>query len=383
MSSPDELARILTAKGSLDGSWADTVRAVPRELFVPDRIEVDETVYSRTRDPDGWARVVYDDVPVTTQVNDGLPVGEGAYRLPTSSSSMPTVMLEMLRLLDVRSGLRVFEAGTGTGYNAAWLSHRLGAENVTSIDIDGALVARAGKNLAAAGYAPHLVVGDAGLGCAGRAPFDRVIATYTVPEIPYAWVEQTPAGRIVAPWGGSFFSHSYAILDVAGGRAMGRFTGWPAFMRTRVGRPHRGYLADFYRQHDTGTPGLTRICPRKFTEDPDALFFVGLALPDAWYLLAEAGDGSGEATLWILADDRASWATVEYTLDTTEFDVDQFGPRQLWDEAAAAHQWWSSLGRPVRDRAGLTIDRDGQHLWLDDPDTTLTAPARSRTGPFN
>ncbi|MFD9535796.1 hypothetical protein [Streptomyces sp. NPDC060010] len=200
----------------------------------------------------------------------------------------------------------------------------------------------------------------------------------TVPEIPYAWVEQTPGGRIVAPWGGSFFSHSYTVLDVAGERAVGRFTGWPAFMRTRTGRPHRGYLSDFYRQDDTGTPGRTRICPRTFAEDPDALFFVGLSLPDAWHLLAEAGDGSGEATLWILSDDRASWATVEYAPDSTEFEVDQFGPRRLWDEADTAHQWWSRLGRPGRDRAGLTVDRDGQHLWLDDLDNGLTAPSRPR-----
>ncbi|MFG2622986.1 methyltransferase domain-containing protein [Streptomyces sp. NPDC048507] len=381
MPSPDELARILTAKGSLGETWADTVRAVPRELFVPDQIEVGDTVLSRAQDPAGWARAVYDDVPVTTQVNDGLPVGEGGYRLPTSSSSMPTVMLEMLGLLDVRVGMRVLEAGTGTGYNAAWLSHRLGAENVASVDIDGGLVARAGKNLAAAGYAPYLAVGDAGLGCPLRAPFDRLIATYTVPEIPYAWVEQTPTGRIVAPWGGSFFSHSYAVLDVTGGKATGRFTGWPAFMRTRTGRPHRGYLSDFYRQHDTGTPSSTRISPRAFTRDPDGLFFTGLALPDAWYLLAEAEDASGEATLWILADDRASWATVEYTPDTTDYDVDQFGPRRLWDEAEAALQWWSGFGRPGRDRAGLTIDSDGQHLWLDNPDTPLTAPTRQRNQP--
>ncbi|MFD7031584.1 hypothetical protein ACFWAR_26525 [Streptomyces sp. NPDC059917] len=44
---------------------------------------------------------------------------------------------------------------------------------------------------------------------------------------------------------------------------------------------HRGYLSDFYRQHDTGTPSRTPINPCAFAEDPDALFFVGLALADA------------------------------------------------------------------------------------------------------
>ncbi|MEU9420197.1 methyltransferase domain-containing protein [Streptomyces sp. NPDC048272] len=377
MASPDELARILTAKNALPDEWARAVREVPRGLFVPDLIEVAGEQVSRSTDPAAWAAAVYDDVPITTQVNDGDPVEVGAYRLPTSSSSMPTVMLEMLALLDVRPGQRVLEAGTGTGYNAAWLSHRLGADRVTSVDIDASLVAQAAKNLAAVGFTPHLAVRDAGLGLPARAPYDRLIVTYTVPDIPYAWVEQTPGGRIVAPWGGSFFSHSYAVLDVADGRAAGRFTGWPAFMRTRIGRPHRGYLADFYHRQDTGTPGSTRLSPRAFTSDADALFYVGLALPDAWYLLAEADDDSGEATLWILADDRSSWAAVEYAPGTASYEVDQFGPRRLWDEVENAHQWWTRLGSPTRDRAGITVDHTGQQLWVDDPANTIISPSLS------
>ncbi|MEU8779685.1 methyltransferase domain-containing protein [Streptomyces sp. NPDC048606] len=378
MPSPEALARLLVDRGVLPNVWERAVRTVPRELFIPDRIEIGDVILSRTANPDGWLSAVYDDVPITTQVNDGKPVPGGAYRLPTSSSSMPTVMLEMLSLLDVRPGDRVLEAGTGTGYNAAWLSHRLGAEHVVSVDIDPSLVKQAGRSLVAAGFSPHLVVGDAGLGLPGWAPYDRVIGTYTVSEVPYAWVEQAPGGRIVVPWGGSFFAHSYAALDVIDGRAHGRFSGRPAFMRDRVARPHRGYLRDFYRR-ETGTGGRTVISPRALVSDLDALFFVGLALPDAWYLLAEADDGSGEATLWILADDRKSWATVEYEPEVSDYAVDQYGPRGLWDEIETAHAWWMSLGSPVRDRAGLTVDRTGQHLWLDEPPNTLTPPARGKS----
>ncbi|MGW6971878.1 hypothetical protein [Streptomyces sp. NPDC054952] len=92
-----------------------------------------------------------------------------------------------------------------------------------------------------------------------------------------------------------------------------------------------------------------------------------------WYLLAEAGDGSGEATLWILADDRASWATVEYTPDTTEFDVDRFGPANCGTRPPPP-----TSGGAVS--AGLAGTATASTSGSTTPDTTLTAPSRSRAG---
>lgn len=97
---------------------------------------------------------------------------------------MPSLMLEMLQLLDVREGHRVMDAGAGTGYNLAWLSHRLGSDNAFGIDIDPAIVEQAIKNLEAAGYSPHVVCGDAEKGYPDGAPSDRWLATFTVPEVP-------------------------------------------------------------------------------------------------------------------------------------------------------------------------------------------------------
>ncbi|WP_141726977.1 methyltransferase domain-containing protein, partial [Streptomyces niveus] len=61
----------------------------------------------------------------------------------TSSASMPSVVAAMLRDLDVSDGMRVLEIGTGTGWNAALLAHRLGSGNVVSVEIDAEVVARA------------------------------------------------------------------------------------------------------------------------------------------------------------------------------------------------------------------------------------------------
>lgn len=372
MSSPERLLEILTNKGVVLPEWKDAVASVRRELFVPDAIEVDDRPLSRSERPQRWLIVVYGDLPIVTQINDGKDLGAGAYRLPTSSSSMPSVMLEMLALADVQEGHRVMDAGAGTGYNLAWLSHRLGSKNVFGMDTDPVLVEQAIKNLRAAGYSPQVICGDAEKGYPDGAPYDRWLATFTVPEIPYAWVDQTPAGRIVAPWGGSYHSYSFAVLDTRDGVAEGRFAGYPAFMRTRTNRPPRGYLRDFLHHRDQVTRSKTTLSPRDLETEYEAKFFIGLSLPDAWSLVAEADDGSDEATLWILADDQKSWASVDYVPGQDTLAVEQYGPRSLWDEVEAAYRKWEDLGRPERDRAGLTVTRDGQYVWLDKPDNIIT-----------
>ncbi|MCM2387809.1 methyltransferase domain-containing protein [Streptomyces albipurpureus] len=368
MSSPARLVEILAAKGALVAGWESAVATVPRELFVPDSIDARGRAVLRSSQLAEWRTWVYDDVALTTQINDGDETAVGIYQLPTSSSSMPSVMLHMLDLLQVNPGQRVLEAGAGTGYNAAWLAHRLGSQQVTSVDIDPVLVERAAKNVAAAGYTPGIVCGDADQGWPPGAPYDRLIATYTVPAVPYAWIEQTPRGRIVTPWGGSFFPHSFLSLDVEAGVGRGRFSGFPSFMRTRNQRPHRGYLRDFLHHTDQATTSHTAVNPWHLVGDSDALFYIGLTLPDAWYVLVEAADDSGEATLWLLADDRGSWASVDYAPGRTDYVVESYGPRQLWDETEAAYRTWEHLGHPTRDRTGLTVTADGERVWLDTED---------------
>ncbi|MGW4032447.1 methyltransferase domain-containing protein [Streptomyces sp. NPDC004838] len=356
---------ILTDKRAIPPGWEGAVGSVRRELFLPDTIEVHGRAVSRSCHPEQWLDHVYGDLPLTTQVNDGNGTPEGGYRLPTSSSSMPSVMLQMLGLLRAEPGHTVLEAGAGTGYNAAWLAHRLGGDRVTSVDIDPGLVERAVRNVTAAGYTPRIVHGDADQGWPPGAPYDRLIATYAVPVSPYAWVEQVPRGRIVAPWGGSFFPHSFVTVQTEGGVGRGRFSGFPSFMRTRNDRPHRGYLADFLHHTDQVDVGRTALNPLDVVGDADALFFIGLALPTVWHLLVEAGDGSGESTWWLLADDRASWASADYVPGQDDYAVEQYGSRRLWDELETAYRAWERLERPERGRAGLTVDCEGQRVWLD------------------
>ena len=123
-----------------------------------------------------------------------VPVGRDSH----PSSSAPTLMAAMLQALDVRDGDRVLEVRTGTRYNAALLCHRLGADRVTSVDVDPSLVEAARAQLASIGYSPHLVTADGAHGAPDRAPFDKIIATVALSGIPPAWRGQTaPGGTIL------------------------------------------------------------------------------------------------------------------------------------------------------------------------------------------
>ncbi|MET9648343.1 hypothetical protein AB0K71_05335 [Streptomyces syringium] len=131
------------------------------------------------------------------------------------------------------------------------------------------------------------------------------------------------------------------------------------------------HLRDFLHHRDQVTRSKTTLSPRDLEAKYEARFFIGLSLPDAWSLMAEADDGSDEATLWILADDQKSWASVDYVPGHDTFAVEQYGPRGLWDEVEAAFRLWEDRGRPERDRAGLTVASEGQHVWLDTPDNII------------
>jgi protein-L-isoaspartate O-methyltransferase len=368
MTTQRRLLQSLLAKGALPLEWQDAVASVDRALFIPEVIVGGDFA----EDPEQWLRIVYADGPVVTQVNDGKPTVDDAFRLHTSSSSMPSIMLEMLGLLDVRDGHRVLEIGTGTGYNAAWLSHRLGEANVTSVELDATVLALAKENLKRAGFHPTTILGNGRDGHHQRAPYDRVICTCTMRDVPRAWLEQCPNGRIVTPWGSSFFSGSFATLDVSDGKAQGTFSGFPAFMWDRAHRGGAGRISDLYHEEE-GEKGTTDIAPQNVIQD-DPAFFVALSVTDAWFRWCEADDDSGEATLWFFADDGRSWATVEYVPDAEAYEVEQYGPRALWDEVRDTFLWWHDLGKPERSRFGLSVEGNGQRVWLDDPRRLIDRP---------
>ncbi|MFJ9843055.1 methyltransferase domain-containing protein [Kitasatospora sp. NPDC101155] len=179
----DTLVDSLRGSGALSADWESTFRAVPRRLFVPDRIHHRGEWIDRTERPVEWYELVGSDLPLVTQLDeDGTT--------PSSSSSMPTVVAQMLRHLEVADGMRVLDIGTGTGWTAGLLAHRLGAENTTTVELDRELAGDARCRLVANRLPVRMIVGDGTSGHPEGAPCDRV----EVP--PCGWTLSVYAARV-------------------------------------------------------------------------------------------------------------------------------------------------------------------------------------------
>ena len=375
MTSAEDLLANL-AEEVAPSSWQDTFRRVPRHHFVPDRIWIgdgdDETALDRADAPDAWLRACYADQPVITQIDDGSSSGRG-YR--SSSASMPSVVATMLVATDLSPGQRVLEIGTGTGWNAALLADRAGAGNVTSVEIDPGIAAQADRALEGRGV--RVVLGDGEKGYPPDAPYDRVLATAAVQRVPYPWVEQTvPGGRIVTPWGTSFHNGTLLRLrvDEDGTTASGRFGGNAGFMWVRGQRTPHGSLEERVRPDHEFAETVTDLHPYEPVGDFDASFAIGLRVPGMKDLLVFDDDvpGNPRYTVYLMDPGSGSWASWRISPGPHEYPVRQHGPRHLFDELAAAYTWWQEVGRPEHSRFGVTITREGQRVWLDEPGNGLT-----------
>ncbi|MGH3521100.1 MAG: ATP-grasp peptide maturase system methyltransferase [Haloechinothrix sp.] len=370
------LADELAAKGHVtDDRWLAAFRAIPRDAFVP-------YFFTPHRDRPGWhivrrpsqewAEAVYSSDALITQLDGHDPTTadtdiEGG--TVTSSSSAPSLMGVMLEALNVHDGHRTLEVGTGTGYNAGLLCHRLGDSQVASVDVDAVLVERARQRLAAFDYHPHLHTGDGREGSPEWAPYDRIIATVGITAVPRAWVDQTrDGGKILAPFDQHGRGGLLTRLTVSDGRAEGPFLtdcGWFMGIRsTRRDAAFRAFrdVADYQGAH------RTTALPVETATDAAQDFAFFLALRTGGYdNMSFSPDDGGPTQTW-LADRTDAWVCHTSSDGDNAHHVRQGGPSRLWDRIEAAHDEWRSLGEPTRDRFGLTVEPDGAHTtWLDEP----------------
>jgi protein-L-isoaspartate O-methyltransferase len=268
----------------------------------------------------------------------------------------------MLDELRPDPGQRVLEIGTGTGWHAALLAHLVGAENVTSIEVDPCVADRARVALAGHGKVT-VITGDGAAGHPDRAHHDRVIATVGVARVPYPWVEQTRAGRrLVAPLTGDYQPPGVVALTKHGdGTASGRLAGPADFMalRAQPGRhrpPIHTVLDDVPAERETSTG----VHPWRLAGDRDAATAIGQWVTGVRRVWQRAGP---LGTLWLYAAESRSWACLEL-LDEPPYPVRHAGPRLLFDEVVDAYHWWRNVGEPATNRWLVTVTPEQQTITL-------------------
>jgi protein-L-isoaspartate O-methyltransferase len=279
-----------------------------------------------------WLDSAYADASVVTKVGslhaDHAERGDQPEGLPTSSATLPSLVVRMLRHGRLGDGLPTLDLGTGAGGLAAYACHRLGAGHVTSLDVDPYLVDIAGERLARLGHHPKMVIADATDHIPGR--YARIVSTVGL-----------PAGPGLRP-----------VLDalVPGGRiatALGRtcliVTGWKHANGDVVGRVERD-MAGFMptRSGPDDPPGLADLfAVARDTEGDERGTgrYPVLDLANAWELgsmphvtvpgVESAFETSGDTRTAYLVHPDGSWARAAGE-GTDPPEVHQGGHRRLW-----------------------------------------------------
>lgn len=243
-----------------------------------------------------------------------------------------------------------------------------------SVDIDAELVDGARRRLAEIGYHPTLVAADGVDGLPEHAPYDRIIATCSVPAIPWAWAEQlAPTGRMLVDLKVNEAAGNLVNLRRHPDRAEGRFTArWATFMAMRHhdgGAPiHPGERATDQIERVTTTP------PQPWWTHRVVWFLAQFGLPPGVVIGMRLDPNTRQPTASTLSTLDGSWATIELADQDSACHVTEAGPTRLWAAVEDAYQQWAALGQPEWPRLGVTVTADRQWVWLDDPAGPHTWP---------
>jgi protein-L-isoaspartate O-methyltransferase len=368
-----EAAKALADKVTADApEWHEAVSATPRHLLVPrwwERVPNSPAEeWGLTAPPQGskeHLEAAYSDKTLVTRVGpthaDHAQADEKATGSPTSSSTLPGLIVSMLHRLDVKPGDKVLDVGSGSGYSAALMGRRIGDEHVTSVDVDSYLVQAARGRLAEFGRTPRMEAIDA-TGPLPDSGYDRIMATVSVRPVPATWLRALrPGGKLVTT-----IAHTALLITAEMGEdgvARGKVQPDPAtFMESRQEADYplklnvvfvsaRDAEGEDVRAADGPIPDLWQEWPLRWLYELDTPGIETRAATDA----------EGRRLVWLLAAD-GSWARAEGNETGT---VHQSGPRRLWDDLERVRRRWEEGNRFSLHSMGVALSPDG---------STLTAP---------
>jgi len=131
-------------------------------------------------------------------VDKAFPISSG------QTISQPYTVAMQTSLLQVKKRDKILEIGTGSGYQAAILAE-MGAK-VYTVERFRELYLKAQQTLASLGYQADFFYGDGYEGKPQYGPFDGIIITAAIKEIPETLLKQLRiGGKLVAPVGDNNF----------------------------------------------------------------------------------------------------------------------------------------------------------------------------------
>ncbi|MGW2134289.1 ATP-grasp peptide maturase system methyltransferase [Streptomyces coelicoflavus] len=363
------------ARSPIHPAWLTATEKVPRHAFVPgfylpadhpdaDGLTVWAPVTSKL-DYGRWLAAAYSDTTLITQF-DGEETDweQPAVRhggAPTSSSTLPSLVLRMWSDADVVEGNTVLEIGTGTGYSTALACERLGSSHVTSVEVDAVRLEGAADALYGCGYTPTLARADGLYGYWPEAWFDRIVATCSFRSVPPALLRQTrPGGKILLPLSGWLYGSARVLLTVAGdGTAEG-----PLLPGTISFMPARPHAAPAYGNPADWAAGLHEERSRSARHEPERLtaateeafhlrFLAQSAVPDAQMV-------SVDGVLHLI--DVVSGSAATLTPEGGARSVREGGPLRLWSLIEQVIDSFDAAGRPGPQTYTLRVDGEGQRL---------------------
>ncbi|HMV21718.1 MAG: protein-L-isoaspartate O-methyltransferase [Betaproteobacteria bacterium] len=120
-----------------------------------------------------------------------IPIGQGQAMLA------PKIEARLLQELGVRKTDKILEIGSGSGYMAALLAAR--GEHVVTVEINPELADGARRNLERAGVTNVAVeTGDGAQGWSHRGPYDVIVVSGALAEIPETLLKQLRVGGRLA-----------------------------------------------------------------------------------------------------------------------------------------------------------------------------------------
>ncbi|HEY9116627.1 MAG TPA: protein-L-isoaspartate(D-aspartate) O-methyltransferase [Roseivirga sp.] len=160
-----QLVKIVREKGIQDERILSIIGKIPRHFFFENAL----------------VEHAYED--------KAFPIGAG------QTISQPYTVAFQTELLKIQPKDKVFEIGTGSGYQSIVLLE-MGAE-VYTIEYQRELYERTKRFLPQMGYQPNFFYGDGSQGMPRFAPYDKIIVTAGAPTVPDSLIDQLKVGGVL------------------------------------------------------------------------------------------------------------------------------------------------------------------------------------------